>query len=101
MVVGLVLILRLLYGIHLHPWLAVLCYLYAVPFFLYLIDVHLLLRADGQRTVALVTALCVMLHLALCLVLVPRFGFAGGLLAGCLSQWGCLLCYRVALRRST
>lgn len=81
------------YSIELSPLLLLLGALYVLPVYYYLPMVYALYKADRQRTVLWINGCGVALSLLLNILLVPRFGVTGALLATTVVQWFVLICY--------
>jgi O-antigen/teichoic acid export membrane protein len=86
-------VLSTVYAVELPPLFLWLGGLYALPIYFYLPTIYGLYKANRQKTVLWVNVSGAALNLILSLLLVPRMGALGALLAATTVQWLVLACY--------
>jgi O-antigen/teichoic acid export membrane protein len=75
------------YGFSFSIRMYVLGYLQIIPFFIYLIKIHMLFRSDRQYAVLMVLLLASIVSTVFSILLIPQWGLEGAIFVNALTQW--------------
>ena len=75
------------YGFSFSVWMYAFGYLQIIPFFIYLINIHMLFRSDRQYAVLGVLLIAAIFSFISSLLFIPYWGLEGAILVNALTQW--------------
>jgi len=75
------------YGFSFSVWMYIIGYIQIIPFFIYLIKIHMLFRSDKQYVVIWISLIAAVFGFVFSILLIPYFGLEGAILVSALTQW--------------